>query len=271
MAAHAYHAFTKGFELDEERLRKIYSLIKVRITSEIELKNTDVIQFKVIREDSLIFGTDSIEIVLSEDNDSTQKISEINIDYKDPSFDVSVAFSSKNGCMFNIAGSDRDKVFLLKSDLKEYIGKEVANLKNFSLFNRNITPIFFGFIIIIFSFLVMRDNYNVSTAVIKSQALSSNDLSLKLNYIIENINKMNVNSYSYIAPVMIIFSLFTFGIVFPWKKIYSFFFPRNIFLIGKQISIIKNKRKLNANIFWCVIVALVVGLLLGFLFLHLSK
>ena len=46
-----------------------------------------------------------------------------------------------------------------------------------------------------------------------------------------------------------------------WRKL----FPPLVFLWGEQITVNNRLAKLRGNIFWCVIVALIIGIVLAFL------
>src|SRR5687767_6503838 len=115
MAAYVEHKFTRGFLLDEERLRRLRDIIAKR-TEHANLPLT----FKVYRGDSYSYETDSLDDVAREDNEDWRKITRLDvlINGKDElSFELTF---SKDGAFLKIVGADRDKVFLLFSDIRDY-------------------------------------------------------------------------------------------------------------------------------------------------------
>jgi hypothetical protein len=134
MSAKVSKKFDKKFELNEESIRRIHSDIRKRVPED---KHKEII-FEIFREDSLVYQTSEIDRVLSENNDSTQKIKSIKIGYLDESLNIELIFDSVDGAKLTVVGEDRDTVYLISSELKEYIQKEVAFLFGGNLQSRNI-------------------------------------------------------------------------------------------------------------------------------------
>ncbi|MFJ2427638.1 hypothetical protein [Pseudomonas sp. NPDC087804] len=265
MSAKVSKKFDKKFELNEESIRRIHSDIRKRVPED---KHKEII-FEIFREDSLVYRTSEIDRVLSESNDSTQKIKSVKIEYLDESLNIELIFDSVDGAKLTVVGEDRDTVYLISSELKEYIQKEVAFLFGGNLQSRNVL-VGAMFISMLAILLVLTNSYSpVSITIPMSAALESTDLNVKMNYIISNMaNKPRDTRAGFI---MIIPVLLSFGVLLPLGKIMQYFFPGNIFLIGKQISIISNRRGFVRNIFWCVIVGSIIAMVTGYYFFWLSK
>jgi hypothetical protein len=266
MSAKVSKKFNKKFELNEEGIRRIHSDIRKRVPED---KHKDII-FEIFREDSLVYRTSEIDRVLSENNDSTQKIKSIKIEYLDDSLNIELIFDDEDGAKLTVIGEDRDTVYLISSELKEYIQKEVSFLSGGNWFNRQviIAVVFLISFIGIIAFNSTSSSQSLSEPL--SIALKSTDANEKLDYIINNITNKQVKETRLglimFAPILF-FSLF----LLPLGKVLQYFFPGNIFLIGKQISIIGNRRGFVRNIFWCGIVALIIAMATGYYFFWLSK
>jgi len=125
------HSFRGGFLLDETRLRKLKDIIENRETRVSDSK----IIYQVYRGDSYSYETESVDDVVNEDNEDWRRITrlDLRIALPDPEDDdhqgalhFRLSFSYKEGCELRISADDRDRVFLLFSDLRDYIQNEVT-------------------------------------------------------------------------------------------------------------------------------------------------
>lgn len=266
MSAKVLKKFDRRFELNEESLRRIYSDIKKRIPSE----NHKEIVFEVFREDSLVYTTSEIDRIMSEDNDSTRKIKNITIGYADNNLILSINFDSENGAYFSVTGENRDEVYLLASELKEYIQKEVATLPSPNMPAYKIFS--FLSIILLFIFLAfLANSINLAEDPKKLTAiLASNDANEKINYLINaRDSKQNITKFlslMFLLPVILIIQL-----LIPFRKVFNYLYPGNLFLFGKQISIVANRRSTSKNLFWGGIVASFIAISTGYYFFWLAK
>lgn len=264
MSAKVNNKFRKGFEISEESIRRIYADLKKRVPAE---NHADII-FEVFREDSLVYRTAEVDRVLTEDNDSTRKIKSLRFLYVDNSLNIILAFDAEKGVEMTVEGEDRVTVYLISSELREYIDKEVAFIYDFDkLISPKMIPFYFIVIMTAFIFILQRavpEQTNVEAL------LNSNDLNEKLNYLISATPKTkNIDRTTYI-PILIPM-LVMLCILLPAEKLIGYFIPSNIFLIGKQITIIRNRRGTTKNIFWSGLVALVIALASGYYFWWLPK
>lgn len=264
MSAKVATKFDKRFELNEENIRRIHADIRKRTPQQ---TRNDIV-FEVFREDSLVFRTTEVDRLLSENNDSTQKIKELKIEYKDDSLNILLEFDAKNGAELTIDGEDRDQVFLIASDLREYMQKEVCCITG-GMYDKKLIILPLVIIAAFMIYFLQSFSPNPNDAELQ-QILASTDVQAKLNHLIQSAARKTDLDHKGQAIGLMPF-LFMIAVFVPWQKIFNFFFPGNIFLIGKQISVIANRRGFVRNIFWCVIVALIIALVTGYYFLWLSK
>jgi len=258
MAANVEYVFNKYFELDEEKLRRIHAIIKKRVNE----KNQSDIEFLVKRIDNLVFITKNIDDIINETNDSTSKIQSIFISIKNDEQDLQVELSHRDGAALSLSGEDRDNVFLLSSELKEYISKEVANKRSLSwLQSRFILP--FTMVIFVAYCMYVVSAASAEVSVTLEQALHTSNIDEKLNYLILKASKSS-ESYKLLPALLIMFTLLMLQLL-PISKVLNILFPKNTFLFGKEIQTIERKKKLASNIFWGVIVAGVLSAVIAYI------
>lgn len=259
MAAHVEHDFQNHFELNEEKLRRIHSILKKRITD----NNQEIIKFIVTRDDNLIYPTNNIDDIINEPNDSASKINEIDIHYTSDNLELEIGFSNKYGSTLKISGEDRDNVFLLYSELKDYIAKEVSNLRNLSwLRSKFFLPFFMLTFMLYMAYLFWGIKQTPSETV--NQLISTTNLNEKINYLILKANERD----SLTPPLMPLFAFMGIAIItplLPITKCLNYLRPVNTFLFGKEIQVVENRRKTTSNIFWVVIVGGILGLALAYI------
>ncbi|MEQ9941074.1 hypothetical protein ABRP58_03290 [Pectobacterium aroidearum] len=259
MAANVEYDFENYFELDEEKVRRIHSILKERT----KLSNEGKIKFQITRIDNFIYTTETIEDVIKETNDSTSKINNLIIHYNTDELIVIIQFNDKSGASINVTGDDRDNVFLLSSELRDYIKKEVANhIKWLDVATKKIMIIsmvmFLIYVTYLFSTIAQYSSEQIQ------EIINNGSESEKLNFLI---NKDYVGS-SFIAKFTFVMATMIFVFILqlvPMGKISNYFFPKNTFLFGKQIQLITKRKKTNSNIFWVVIVGGLISLILAFI------
>jgi len=267
MAAYVEHRFKRGFLLDEERFRKLNSIIQNRLSKlEPPLKHS----FRVYRADSYSYETDKVDDVTKEDNPDWQRITRLQVkaEHKD-SLNLDLDFSD-DGTFIKMVGDDRDAVFLLFSDLREYLQNEVNTGFRFTETTRRflamLMPLFFIVVspIIIMFTLKMPE---VDTDKVAS-LVAEEDLVTKINFLLERslitqdsiFRKGPALGFIIVMPILFILTITPLG-----EKVCGFLFPSNLFLFGMQNQKFLRHRHLLANIVWGVIVAFVISLVAGLL------
>ena len=120
--------FTKGYILDEERIRKLNEILVTRAGQiHPDCKPT----FKIYKADTFSYTTDDLQKILSENNADWEKIERFTIFMKyEDDFYLNLDFGNEV-TKLHIEGKERDVVFLIFSELKQYIGNEIATIKPF--------------------------------------------------------------------------------------------------------------------------------------------
>lgn len=270
MRAFVEHQFSKGFILDEERIRKLNEILIKRG----EEFSPDVSPtYEVIRADSIKYETKDVQEIINETNAEYQKINELRVvmgEQKD--FDLNLIFNDDGKTDLTISGSDRDRVFLLFSDLREYIDNEVCTIR---LWIENIgSNSFFMILSLIYIFipsllLIAIRKYGSSPEIVES-VLMSNSVSEKVNYLIErDIRLFRIFSEGQLSILLIgFFIIFCVSFLLalnrrPLLKMFRRIFPSHYFLFGKEIEREKKRQQQRSNFFWGVIIAAVVSLVTG--------
>lgn len=253
MGAHVKHNFKKGFLVDEEKLRKIHDIILKRIRD-------DGIEYHIFREDSFSFKTTNVDDIINEDNPKWAKINEIELNSKSKDFDLNIDFSEES-VELSINGENRDDVFLLYSELKDYMSNEVCTLKvTYRYISSYLSKgIFIAFVFSIICIAFIMSGNQMSEEV-TNNIIASNDIDKKINFIIQqNVIQSEEYKILYLFPIFLV-PVFIYK---PILSIISYLFPSNLFLIGKEIENYKRKLKLRSNLFWGIIIASTISILTG--------
>lgn len=258
MGAHVEHRFDGNFLVDEERLRKLKNIIEGRLVDSIPQA---ILTYKVFRGDSYYYDTQVVDDVVSESNETWREITRIILVVKGAdSFDFEFTVAEE-GVTLAAAGDDRDLVFLLFSDLREYIQNEVMMkrlmpkwLSNFLLF-----AIFGGSTL----FAVLNIVLSGANPVEFKAALDSDDVLDKLNYLIsirdEVAGDERISQLTLLAAGIVFFYYIALN-----DKILNFFRPFNVFLFGKRRDTYNKRRAFSDKIVWGVVIAFFVSIVAGF-------
>lgn len=257
MGAHVRFRFEKGFLLDEEKLRKIQDIISKRVVGEVK--------YSVFREDSFSFETTKIEDIIGQENLKGSRINEIQIKSKGDLFLV-LDFDER-GVLLDLNGETRDNVFLLSSDLKEYISNEVCTQKIASeSYTGHLIIIGFVFIMgaIFYSLAISSQSSPSLSEDIVKRALESNNTNEKINILIQE--QASKTESLDVSPVAI--ALFTIGIIIgvfsdKFSRFITWFYPANLFLFGKEFERYKQYLETKKNVFWVVGTGLLVTIIGG--------
>lgn len=272
MAAFVEHSFERSFLLDEQRLRKIKDIISSRLSNHSpNLK----LEYTVYRGDSYSYKTDSIDAVAEEDNEDWKRITRLILSMiGDENFKFSLVFSAK-GIELNIEGKDRDEVFLLLSDLRDFIGNEVAIGRVLSSKVEGIFVVvsFFGLLVVFMflSFFISSfDPQNNASRVVLSfePVLQSSDIQAKLNFLIRSLEPPPVTfiPYSFIVFTLFAASMCIYVLIVIYggfQKLVKLLFPANVFLFGKLKQSFEHRQRIVSNVIWTVIIGLIVSTIGG--------
>lgn len=258
MNAYVNHEFQRGFVLDEIRVRKLHELVSSRIN---KLDTPPELLLKVFRGDSFVYETAIVDDVVKEDNDDWRAVTRLDfIAEKENELAFRLSFSSRR-IFINIAGDDRDSVFLLFSDVREYLQSSVLSRITVS---REATRLFSMFLMLaamIGLFWSMLSSLAPDAAT-ATKALAANDLGAKLNYLIEERagRKMPTATLGWLA-LMALATLGAISGALEWTL--RLLFPSNIFLFGQRKEAHDKRRSTLSKVFWGFFVALAVSILAG--------
>jgi hypothetical protein len=264
--------FTKGYILDEEKIRKLNEILVSR-ASQIhpDCKPT----FKIYKSDTFSYTTDDLQKILSETNADWEKIERLTMFMKyDDDFDLKLDFGNE-GTKLHIEGKERDVVYLIFSELKQYIANEVTVIKPFigTKFKSFFLYISFILLSVVLAITMFSTGFFSNTSTLtKSDALNTQDLQLKLNFLIEKQSDPSSEKdlpYIFIG-YMVLMLLVIFGGDLLLRPI-KYLFPDHIFLIGKEIEKNSKRLTLRQNILWVVIVGSIVCIITGLIVWFITR
>lgn len=252
MAATVSHQFSGVFLLDEGQLRRINDIIAKRLPE----GAAGTYEIHVSRADSFSFVTGSIDEVCSEENGSSIEVEQIKFVSSSDGFSLRLEISREDGVSLGIEGNDRDSVFLIYSELKAYIDQGVMSRRWLGE-NPYQWKLVAMILMLVASFVGAFAFLAWSNDPVPAQlALKSNDVLVKLDYLIDR-------GRSILGPATWVFAgvfvLMIATILDLHAKAFSFFFPSNVFMLGRMVRWYESRVKLRSQIFWSVIVAAALG------------
>ncbi|MGZ0167139.1 MAG: hypothetical protein ACKVII_24715, partial [Planctomycetales bacterium] len=178
----AEHSFERGFLLDEARLRKLHEIVDRRLDD----RNSPT--YKVYRGDSYSYTTPSLDDVVAEENEDWRQITRLDVlGVSTDDLDLALTFSRK-GAELRLTGDERDAVFLLFSDIREFMHNEVATTFAItSEYHRIIVMVLVG-VAMCSMILGMSQMQSAEGA---SEALDASEVVDKLDYLIHRTQQNN--------------------------------------------------------------------------------
>lgn len=255
--------FKDGFILSEEHLQTLSSMIKGRYAEE-------ELIYRITKSNSYIYQTSDIDEIFREENSKANLINKLNIviDNEDKiKFDL--CFEKGEYSCLRILGNDKDNVFLLYNEIKTYVEKEITTVKTFlSYYTLQSICSSVSTLLLLSGMLYMLMGIINSKPEGAIDALNSNDILVKLNFIIsqQGNNGINDKKYMYIFFPIAIISIFLLFI----PKVLNFFLGKNgalritdYFLIGKQKNVYEKKIKIKNNVIWSIGIGFLVSIVAG--------
>ena len=251
MGANVRAKLGPSFMLDEERLRRLHQKISERSAA---LKDVFDFEYRVLRADTYSYTTQKIDDILAEANAGHERIVEINIQStKDSQIDHHLSFSD-DGIAFRIDGDDRDAVFLLFSDVKEYIVSSIVRRRLLNMFSGRWIPRISSLLFGVVSLIVIIGIYRDSVP-------AADDADAKLDFLVQQqimINDFLPYMFGLMALVLILLFL-----VDMLPSIASKIWPPHLFLIGGEIGRYEKRKRIQERVVWGVVVAFIVSALAG--------
>lgn len=257
MAAQVDYEFKRNFILGEEHLRRCIEIVANRAA----VAAATPVLLKISRADAFVYTTESVDTVLREDNGGGLAIDKVEVIIVNERIDFSLSFSRKKGASLRVSGESRDDVFLLTSEVKQYV--ETAILVRWGIqYDSQFLIRIFGVLVFGFASFGMAMSIPAVDDLKIQSVLASADLAEKLNFLIDR-GKGNGFSKGFAILSVVSMILVAFGGQFfigAWNWIY----PTNQFGIGMNISILEKRRVIRERLVWVVAASVVLGLLVEF-------
>jgi hypothetical protein len=262
MAAYVEHEFERGFVVDEERLRKLNHIIAERIDPS---KAGGKFHYRVYRGDAFAYTTHSIDDVLKEDNSDWRRLTKLEIETQDGADPYLLLSFASDGVRLEIHGGDRDTIFVLFSDLREYMTEEVTTaIPHVREFTQVIASVLVVAFMVWFTvYLTVRSRDNGMAISDLSAAIRAHDDTTKLNYLVRAVAASNRQPRPPIAALATGVLILLILLVDAPERLLRFASPSNVFLFGAQKTRYDRRRRILSNLFWIVVIGGGVSLIAG--------
>src|ERR1017187_8717690 len=201
--AYVKHKFDKGFLLRDEDLTKLLDFVKVRAA---EVNAADRIKIKVYRSDSLVYESPSLEPLRAEENALRNRLTRVQVLLDHTELKVNFDFDAEENISIEIESTDRDRAYLLFSELKEYLNTEVLVLrKRASREDRLFLAVFpMACLMLIMGFTVfLSSSSSLGPGGLKTLQ-AGDDMQAKLNYLIAAQTKTTeMKSLAWLLPLLV--------------------------------------------------------------------
>ncbi|WP_211258207.1 hypothetical protein [Stenotrophomonas daejeonensis] len=201
--------------------------------------------------------------VLKEDNDDWRAITRLEfIAETEDVFYLKLTFSSR-GTFINLVGDDRDAVFLIFSDIREYLHSSVLTRAMIGRDATRMISLLTMFVAMVGLFWSLFSSM-LPDPEVSSKALNASDVGEKINYLIEERSRQRfpISMFGWLA--LMVFA--TIGAVSgAIEGFWRFLFPGNLFLFGQRKELHDKRRGALSKVFWGVFVGLAVSILAGVL------
>ena len=274
MGAFVDHKFDKGFLLDEERIRRINEILLNRSQ---QLPEEGKILYKIYRADSFTYPTDDIEQIFDEDNADWNRMVRLTVEM-DLREELSLKLDfGEVETSLHIESEDRDAVFLLFSELRQYLLNEVNTIRPIARILATAVGVLLmvgALLFLVYMFWRVDQLVGVPTTVPCEVVLQSDDLADKLNFLIERGTPTADTSMLSVMWPMFAAMLFM-AVSWPLRdkltKPIAYLYPGSIFLLGKELGRHAKRERLRNNLLWGVIISFMVSVIAGIADLFFGK
>ena len=174
---------------------------------------------------------------------------------------LELSFSAQ-GTHLEIEGDERDKVFVLFSDVREYLTEEVNKGFYLSKQAKQILAgaMMFAFLATFLSFMAAEERSSHLTNTELKRVTASRDVAAKLDALL-TVESRKAQRGIPVRGMLIFFAIvLVLGADLP-ERSWSYIWPSNVFLFGAQKIHFDRKRKVIANVFWIVVIGGAVSIL----------
>jgi hypothetical protein len=183
---------------------------------------------------------------------------EIQLDHTE--LKVGLSFDAAEGVLIEIEASDRDRAYLLFSELKEYLNTEVLVLRKCrSQIGAQLYLMLpmFGIVIFMMSFLLVVTRPPLKLDELKA-LMAGNDIQAKLNFVITTRSaRTEATLLGWFVPSILVLAIA--APCFEWLR--NRWYPRNIFYFGKEKHRYDSLLQRRTRWVWGVIVGLIIRFL----------
>ena len=228
--------------------------------------------YKVRRNDALQYTTSNIDDILREDNSATQKITALTVaSSPTDSLKITLDFDVESPTELQIEGEDRNAVFVLFSDVKNYLQAEINVCRSVATRSFRMFLQLISLLLLTTAALSMVSDFRLSTPIASevSAALGTNDLSRKLNYLIQREHYPSVAPIGFLVGLAVLSMIMLFGDQV--LAIINSFFPANLFLIGKERDKFDRNTAWRGKLVWGIGIAFAVSFTAGVVVWYLTK
>lgn len=255
MYAFIEEEFSKGFILSQENLIKLQDIILKR---SVEISLNAQIVYGVYRIDGVYHETSDLNVILAEENSTRNAITRLDLKLDVDGHFLNIKFDKDNGIELSMHSTKKDFLYLLLSDIKDYLNSEVLIFwfyRYSKILSSSLTiPLSFllSLIISIFIGIAKMPKLEKIDTILKSESTLE-----KLNFLIEI--QRRKSDPSFLAEFIL------YPVVFCLVMLVSFFlinklFPCNIFYWGKAETRHNKFLSTRDKFFWGVGVAFFVGI-----------
>lgn len=255
--------YNQSFRLSEENLMKIDEFVRRRAVGIEDFS----ISYEVSRIDHALITYETPTEVASEENNLAEAAKSLKIAGDSDSFKVQIIFKSRRGVFIDIFSEDRDRALLLASDLKPYVQSEVLRSRLTRVLrtidSRLFAPIVFASsipLIMLYSWWVLPRPLHVNTTNMTD--------SQRLAYLVDL--KQNTDALKSFPLIMTMpFGVLLAGLLL--GPVLRAFVGEDTFYWGKEVRRSDRKASLRNQIFWVVIVGLLISVIGSFVFAELNR
>lgn len=258
MGAQFTHEFSGGFIVGEEHLRRCVQIISERLSSR---ENLPVIAVKVVRSDSFVYSTETVDMVAKEENSGDLSIVEVEVVAKASDINLALIFAKK-GATLRVEGSNRDEVFLLADEIRQYVRAATMSRWVMSRSSEHVFRLLWVIAIGVGGIIYISGAAGGLDAGKAQAALDSSDLAMKIDFLIERSRRTsNIDKFPLYFAIGAAVMAFGHSVIL---RALRWIYPVNQFSIGKNISNLANRAALREKLVWIVGASILLGLLVEF-------
>jgi hypothetical protein len=268
--AHSKDFQKSPFLLREGSLRRIDGLVQRRLGNE---NYKSGIEYSVRRNTGLVHATSELDRIFNDENLGRERIEGFSIQGRCPgvSFELEFRRSSGTPVKYRVSGEDRDATFLLNSEFESLFENEIVVRQPFPrafgwVYKGALTLVLFVAILLVWQ--VSKSSFQTTRKeVTRQQALGSNDLTVKLDYLIREDFAADLVTIGIKWFLTFVLFLVWWLLMPPDSETFQAFrarlYPINMFLIGAEKATYEQAVSLRSKWFWGVWIGFIVSFVAG--------